>query len=98
MKYIEDLNVISESIARSSVSYVESMNRISEVVIDARNSNAPNFSQILERALEILQKNSGSHTDLDVLERVLDRFYDAGIIDSNKYEEVVKKSGCGRMM
>ena len=98
MEYGEELTLVKNALSKSRVNYEQNMRQVGEVIRLCHLEERENCSEILDEGLHILSANAGSHTDLDVLESVLDNLYDAGIIDSDKYELTVKKSACGRWL
>ncbi len=74
------------------------MSEICEIVLSAHAIRHSELGMILGEGLKAMARNAGCHETLGVLECMLDRMYDKSIIDSKKYEEVVRSSACGRWM
>ena len=99
MDYENQLNLAREALAKSaSAEYEGNMKRVGVIIVGAHADKVAGFDDLLRDALSVLSQNTGSHTDLDVLESILDQLYDLGIIDGDKYEQTVRNSACGRWL
>ncbi|GLS25909.1 hypothetical protein [Marinibactrum halimedae] len=56
------------------------------------------FNIVFLKSLELLQANTGCAEDLEILEDILDVLYDKGLIDKEKYKNIIEGSPCGRWL
>lgn len=56
------------------------------------------FNEFFNKSINILKSNTGCAEDLEILEMILDRLYDNGLINSKLYEKIVSDSSVGRWL
>ena len=54
------------------------------------------YKRLLGKILQVLSDNTGCAEDLEILEMVLDRLHEKGIIDTKTYKDLVSGSSAGR--
>ena len=56
------------------------------------------YEHLLKNSLHILSSNTGCAEDLEILETILDPLFDKGIIDSERYKNLISSTACNRWL